>query len=65
MSSAICFNLDQSKILSFGNGIDGAKMTILCFDRVEKTVAKGPFPAVFSKPFFFRVVKSPECVVKS
>ena len=28
MSSAICFNLDQSKILSSGNGLKGAECLI-------------------------------------
>ena len=28
MSSAICFNLDQSKILSSGNGINRAENTV-------------------------------------
>ena len=47
-----------------------AKMTISLFDRVENTVGKGenafsPFPTLFSKAFFFGVVKSQDCVVKS
>ena len=29
MSSAICFNLDQSKILSSGNGLTGIQTEIL------------------------------------
>ena len=46
---------------------------ISLFVRVENTVGKGenadlsafsPFPAVFSKAFFFRVVKSLDFVVK-
>ena len=46
---------------------------ISLFDRVENTVGKGEnagyqhfllFPQVFSKAFFFRVIKSRDCVVK-
>ena len=74
MSSAICFNLDQSKILPSGNGLNVAKMTILLFDRAENTVGKAEnagyqhfhlFPTMFSKTFFFGVVKSRDCLVKS
>ena len=51
-----------------------AKMMIALLNRVENTVGKGenagyqqfsPFPTVFSKAFFLRVVKSRDCVVKS
>ena len=57
VSSTICFNLDQSKMLSSGNGLKAfrddklnvAKMTI--------------FLTMFSKGSFFRVVKSQDCVV--
>ena len=50
------------------------KMTISLFDKVENTVGKGEnagyqhFLLVlqcFSKPFFFRAIKSKDCVVKS
>ena len=41
MSSAICFNLDQSKILLSGNGLNVAPMMISVFDRVENIVGKG------------------------
>ena len=51
-------------------------MTISLHDRVENTVEKGEdagyqvtsifsFPTVFSKSFFFRVIKSWDCVGKS
>ena len=43
---------------------------IFVFDRVENIVGKGenavsPLPAIFSKGFLLRVVKSQDCVVKS
>ena len=50
-----------------------AKMMIFLFDRVDNTVGNGEnagyqhfllFP-VFCKTFFFRVIKSKDCVVKS
>ena len=49
------------------------KMMIFLFGRAEKTVGKGENAgyqhflhfSVFSKAFFFRVVKSRNCVVKS
>ena len=50
------------------------EMRIVLFDRVENTVGKeenagnqpfSSFPQVFSKAFFFMVVKSWHCVVKS
>ena len=49
-------------------------MMIFLFDRAENTKGKGKnadyqhfllFPTVFSKAFFFRVIKSWDCVVKS
>ena len=89
MSSAICFNLDRSKILSSSNGLtlsnagslnslpnnkilgvtkleafadsksNDAKMRISLFDTSIFT-----FLTVFSKAFFFRVLKSQDCVVQ-
>ena len=35
MSSSICFNLDESKILSSGNGLIVIQMIKLILDRVE------------------------------
>ena len=60
MSSAICFNLDQSKILSSGNGLTHSH-TMIPFDAPEKQAfwkhcgkrrncskrAISPFPTVF------------------
>ena len=52
--------------------IDVVKMMISLLDRVENTVGKrekcwlpafSPFPTVFSKDFFLRVVESQDCVV--
>ena len=67
--------LDSSKLKAFpDNKIDFAKVVIFVFDRVENIVAKGenagnqhffPFPTMFSKGFFPKVVKSRDCVVKS
>ena len=51
-----------------------ANMTIYVFDRVENTLGKrrkcrlqafSPFPTLFCKAFFFRVIKSRDCVVKN
>ena len=39
--SAICFNLDQSKILLSGNGLNIAKMTISVCEMVEHIMGKG------------------------
>ena len=36
MSSAICFNLDQSKILSSGNGLTLSQMTIFYFSELKE-----------------------------
>ena len=33
MSSAVCFNLDQSKILSSGNGLNEIRINIQLFTR--------------------------------
>ena len=49
-------------------------MTISAFDRVESNAGKwskcwlpafSPFPTMFSDGFFFKVVKIPDCEVKS
>ena len=40
ISSAICFNLDKSKILSSGNGLKSAQMMKPLFDSVENIVEK-------------------------
>ena len=63
--------LDVTKLKAFAD--DVAKIMIFLFDRAENAVVKGkcwllpfsPFPTVFSKAFFFRVVKIRDCVVKS
>ena len=51
----------MTKLKAFADEkLNVAKMTISLFRRVESTVGKAfsPFPKVFSKAFFFRVVKS-------
>ena len=63
MSSAICFNLDQSKILSSGNGLKDLRLTfyhtIPTFNNLEKEAfgkhcgkrqkcCISPFPTMFS-----------------
>ena len=69
MSSAICFNLDQYKILSCGNGLK----TEINFGMVEDIVGKGenagyqpfsPFPAMFLKTFNSSVQKGRDCVIR-
>ena len=41
-------------------------MTISVYNRVENTVGKGENAGyLFSKAFFFRVIKSLDCVVQS
>ena len=66
-------SLDVSKLKAFADEkIKVAKMTISLFDRVENTWKRrkfwsppfSPFPTVFSKAFFFKVIKSQDCVVK-
>ena len=55
------------------DNLNVAKMTISLCDRNENTGEKkecwlsafSSFPTVFSKAFFFMVVKSRDCVVKS
>ena len=39
MSPAICFDLDQSRILSSGNGLNVVQ--VIVYDRVENIVEKG------------------------
>ena len=66
--------LDLTKLKAFsGDKLNDAEVTISLFDGVEKHFVKkikcwlpafSPFPTVFSKTFFFRVVKSQDCVVK-
>ena len=41
MLSAICFNLDQSKILSSGNGLTLYQTIPGCNDHFENNVGKG------------------------
>ena len=61
MSSAVCFNLDQSKILSSGNELKVAKMNEFIHYRAENNVRKEenagyhhflPFPRCFQKGSF-------------
>ena len=67
--------LDVTKLTAFADDkLNFAKMTISLFDRVGKKhcgqrrkcwlPAFSPFSPVFSKSFFFRVVKSLDCVVQ-
>ena len=63
------------KFKAFANdALNVAKIIISVFYRLEHIVGRGenaglpafsPFPAMFSKGFFLRVVKSRDCVVKS
>ena len=64
--------LDVIKFKGFAcDKINVAQMLISVFDRVENSVGKGekcqqhfsPFPALFSKGVFLRVVKSQDCVL--
>ena len=66
--------LEVTKLKAFADDkLDVAKMTISVFERGGNTgkrrecclPAFSPFPTVFSKAFFCRVVKSWDCVVKS
>ena len=69
-----CKILDCPKLKALSdNKINVAEMMISFPDRVENIVGKGgnagyqhfsPFPTMFSKALFFRVVKSWDCVVK-
>ena len=57
MSSAICFNLDQSKILLSGNGLNIAKLFLS--EIVENIVGKGENVAYQHFVFF------PQCFYES
>ena len=66
--------LDMTKLKAFADDkLNISKMTISLCDRVENTVEKEEnagyqqflLPTVFSKAFFFRIVNSLDCVVKS
>ena len=67
--------LDLTKLKAFADDqFDVAIMTISPVDRVENTAEKGenagyqhfsPFPTMFFKGFFIRVVESWDCEVKS
>ena len=66
--------LDVTKLKAFAEvKLNIAKMTISLYDRLKNTgerrkcwlQAFSPFPTVFSKAFFFRVVNSQDCVGKS
>ena len=73
--------LDLSNFKAFADDIlKVVQITICVSDRVENIVGKGenagyqhfllfpafsPFPTMFSKGFFVRVVKSRDCVVRS
>ena len=59
--------LDMSKFKAFAdNNLNVAKMAKLVSDNLENIVgnAFSPFPTMFSKVLFHRVVKSQDCVVK-
>ena len=66
--------LDWSKLKAFAySKLKVAHMIKLLLERVKVIVGKGensayrhfcPFPTMISKPFFFRIVKSQDCVVK-
>ena len=67
--------LDMSKFKAFADDLlNVAKITISLCDKSRKHFGKkrkywlpafSSFPTVFSKTFFFRVVKSLDCVVES
>ena len=65
-------DLTQLKVFA-DNKLNIFKMTISLYNRVENTVGKGENAdyqhfllfSQFSKAFFFRVVKSRDCLVKS
>ena len=67
--------LDQIESINFADAkLNAGKIKISAFERIENIVGKGEnagyqhfplFPTLFSKGFFFRVVKSQDCVVKS
>ena len=64
--------LEVTKLKAFADvKLNIARVMISLLDRVENTVGKGenagyqhfsPFPTVFSKAFFFRVIKSWDCM---
>ena len=67
-------NLDMTKLKAFADDkLNIAETMISLFSSKENSgkrkkcllPAFSPFPTVFSKVFFFRVVKSQDCVVKS
>ena len=64
----------MTKLKAFADKLNVDKMTIFRLERVENSLGKGEnagnqhfllFPTVFSKAFFFGVLKSQNCVVKS
>ena len=63
--------LDRSNLKGFAEDkIDVTEKLKFVLGRVENIVGKGenagsPFPTMFSKGFFLRVVKSLDCVVKN
>ena len=60
--------LGQSKLIAFADAkINVAEKIKFVLGRVENIVwlpAFSPFPTIFSKGFFYRVVKSQDCLVK-
>ena len=68
-------NLDLSKLKAFADDkINVTEKLKIVLGRIENIVGKGenagyqyfsPFPKMFSKGFFFKVVESWDCVVKS
>ena len=67
--------LDWTKVKVFADDkLNDATIINSVFDRIENIVGKGenaglpafsPFPTMFSKVFFLRVIKSRDCVLKS
>ena len=60
MSSAICFNLDQYKILSSGNGLESRETSW----KNEKMLVGGIFFTVFSNALYIGAIKTQVCVEK-
>ena len=68
-------SLDWSKLEAFADNKDKCESKIeICFRKSRKHCVKkrkcwlpafSPFPTMFSKGFFFKVVKIRDCVVKS
>ena len=63
-------NLDQTKMKDFANDKINVTKTELCLGKVETILGEkekcclsafSPFPAMFSKSFFLRVVNSRDC----